>query len=181
MADETMFGMGTGLQVLSNFPVQSKGVGKSLTPPSPSGWDSFLTGAKTFAGNFLVGVASGIQAYRPGNEYSSLAGGFLGASRPMQQQLNNAMQSEQQRFDRTQEDLKSKSEAKTKEDIYRSQADRAVGMEAPDLSGLSVGLTAPKAANAAETQEPFGFQPGFSLTPTPTTASDRVRKIMGMS
>ena len=143
MADNTMFGMGTGLQAISNFPIQSKGVGKSLTAPSPSGWDSFLTGAKTFAGNFLVGVASGIQAYKPGNEYSSLAGGFLGASRPMQQQMDNAIQSEQQRFARTQEDLNAKSEAKTKEDIYRSQADRAVGMEAPDLSGLSVGLAAP--------------------------------------
>jgi hypothetical protein len=178
MAEDTMFGMGTGMQVISNFPVQSKGVGKSLTPPSPSGWDAFMDGAKTFAGNFLVGVASGIQAYKPGNDYSSLAGGFLGASRPMQQAMNMPLKAEQNQFDRAQEDLKTKSETKTKEDIYRSQADRAVGMEAPDLSGLSVGLTAPKAANAAETQEPFGFQPGFSLTPT--TAADRVRKI-GMS
>jgi hypothetical protein len=53
-------------------------------------------------------------------------------------------------------------------------------MEAPDLSGLSVGLAAPKQANAAEVSEPFGFQAGLSLTPTPTTAADRVRKI-GMS
>lgn len=173
MADNTMFGMGTGLQAISNFPVQSKGVGKSLTPPSPSGWDAFMDGAKTFAGNFLVGVASGIQAYRPGNDYSSLAGGFLGASRPMQQQLDNAMQAEQQKFARTQEDLKTKSETKTKEDIYRSQADRAVGMQTPDVSGLSLGVATPQ---KKVIDEPFGFQPGFSLTPS-KTASEAVLKI----
>lgn len=173
MADNTMFGMGTGLQAISNFPVQSKGVGKSLTPPSPSGWDAFMDGAKTFAGNFLVGVASGIQAYKPGNEYSSLAGGFLGASRPMQQQLDNAMQAEQQKFARTQEDLKTKSETKTKEDIYRSQADRAVGMQTPDVSGLSLGVATPQ---KKVIDEPFGFQPGFSLTPS-KTASEAVLKI----
>ena len=177
MADNKMFGMGTGLQVLSNFPIQSKGVGESLNA-KPSGWDAFMTGAANFGGNFLVGVASGIQAYRPGNEYSSLAGGFLGASRPMQQAMEMPLKAQQNQFNREQEDLAKKSETKTKEDIYRSQTDRAVGMEAPNLSGLSVGLAAPKAANAAETQEPFGFQPGFSLTPT--TAADRVRKI-GMS
>ena len=177
MADNKMFGMGTGLQVLSNFPIQSKGVGESLNA-KPSGWDAFMTGAANFGGNFLVGVASGIQAYRPGNEYSSLAGGFLGASRPMQQAMEMPLKAQQNQFNREQEDLAKKSETKTKEDIYRSQTDRAVGMEAPNLSGLSVGLAAPKTANAAETQEPFGFQPGFSLTPT--TAADRVRKI-GMS
>jgi hypothetical protein len=175
MADNTMFGMGTGLQAISNFPIQSKGVGKSLTPPSPSGWDAFMDGAKTFAGNFLVGVASGIQAYRPGNEYSSLAGGFLGASRPMQQQLDNAMQAEQQKFARTQEDLETKSKMKTKEDIYRSQADRAVGMQMPDMSGISTGVSAP---TKQVIDEPFGFQGGFPLTQNINlTASDRVRKI----
>jgi hypothetical protein len=180
MADNKMFGMGTGLQVLSNFPVQSKGVGASLNA-KPSGWDAFMTGAANFGGNFLVGVASGIQAYKPGNEYSSLAGGFLGASRPLQQAMDMPLKAQQNQFNREQEDLAKKSETKTKEDIYRSQTDRAVGMEAPDLSGLSVGLAAPKQANAAEVSEPFGFQAGLSLTPTPTTAADRVRKIMGMS
>ena len=175
MADNTMFGMGTGLQAISNFPIQSKGVGKSLTPPPSSGWDAFMDGAKTFAGNFLVGVASGIQAYRPGNEYSSLAGGFLGASRPMQQQLDNAIQAEQQKFARTQEDLKTKSETKTKEDIYRSQANRAVGMQMPDMSGISTGVAAP---TKKVIEEPFGWQGGFPLTQNINlTASDRVRKI----
>jgi hypothetical protein len=175
MADNTMFGMGTGLQAISNFPVQSKGVGKSLTPPSPSGWDAFMTGAANFGGNFLVGVASGIQAYRPGNEYSSLAGGFLGASRPMQQAMDMPLKAQQNQFNREQEDLSKKSETKTKEDIYRSQADRAVGMQTPDVSGLSLGVATPQ---KKVIDEPFGWQGGFPLTQNINlTASDRVRKI----
>jgi hypothetical protein len=173
MADNTMFGMGTGLQAISNFPIQSKGVGKSLTPPSPSGWDAFMTGAANFGGNFLVGVASGIQAYRPGNDYSSLAGGFLGASRPMQQAMDMPLKAQQNQFNREQEDLTKKSEIKTKEDIYRSQADRAVGMQTPDVSGISMGVSAPQ---KKVIEEPFGFQPGFSLTPS-KTASEAVLKI----
>jgi hypothetical protein len=173
MADNTMFGMGTGLQAISNFPIQSKGVGKSLTPPSPSGWDAFMTGAANFGGNFLVGVASGIQAYKPGNEYSSLAGGFLGASRPMQQAMDMPLKAQQNQFNREQEDLTKKSEMKTKEDIYRSQADRAVGMQTPDVSGISMGVSAPQ---KKVIEEPFGFQPGFSLTPS-KTASEAVLKI----
>lgn len=175
MADNKMFGMGTGLQVLSNFPVQSRGVGQSLNPSGPSGWDSFMKGAASFASNYLVGVASGIQAYRPGNEYSSLAGGFLGASRPMQQQMANEMEAKQQSFERGQTDLTEKAKVKTKEDIYRSQADRAVGIESPDISGISTGVSMPK---TQVINEPFGFQGGFPLTQNINlTASDRVRKI----
>lgn len=175
MADNKMFGMGTGLQVLSNFPVQSKGVGQSLNPSGPSGWDSFMKGAANFGGNFLVGVASGIQAYRPGNEYSSLAGGFLGASRPMQQQMANEMEAKQQSFERQQTDLTEKSKVKTKEDIYRSQADRAVGIQTPDVSGISTGVAAPTKYTI---EEPFGWQGGFPLTQNINlTASDRVRQI----
>jgi hypothetical protein len=176
MAEDTMFGMGTGMQVLSNFPIQSKGVGKSLTPPSPSGWDAFMTGAANFGGNFLVGVASGIQAYKPGNEYSSLAGGFLGASRPMQQAMDIPLKAQQNQFNREQKDLAEKSETKTKEDIYRSQADRAVGMQMPDMSGISTGVAAPTKQVINEPDEPFGFQPGFSLKPS-KTASEAVLKI----
>jgi len=91
----------------------------------------------------------------------------------MQQQLDNAMQAEQQKFARTQEDLKTKSEMKTKEDIYRSQADRAVGMQTPDVSGLSLGVSTPP---KKVIEEPFGFQPGFSLAPS-KTASEAVLKI----
>ena len=73
-----------------------------------------MKGAASFASNYLVGVASGIQAYRPGNEYSSLAGGFLGASRPMQQQMANEMEAKQQSFERGQTDLTEKAKVKTK-------------------------------------------------------------------
>jgi hypothetical protein len=62
---------------------------------------------------------------------------------------------------------------KTKEDIYRSQADRAVGMQMPDMSGISTGVSAP---TKQVIDEPFGFQGGIPVTPS-KTASEAVLKI----
>lgn len=87
----SMFGMSPAMQAVTNFPVQSREVGKAMSPPpkeSSSGWDSFLRGAAQFAGTFGTGVMAGLQGYDPRNEYSSLAAGYLGATRGLQTQAD---------------------------------------------------------------------------------------------
>lgn len=87
----SMFGMSPTMQALTNFPVQSREVGKVVSPPAkaaPTGWDAFLSGASKIAGNFATGVMAGLQGYDPRNEYSSLAAGYLGATRGLQTQAD---------------------------------------------------------------------------------------------
>lgn len=87
----SMFGMSPTMQALTNFPVQSREVGKVVSPPAktaPTGWDAFLSGASKIAGNFATGVMAGLQGYDPRNEYSSLAAGYIGATRGLQTQAD---------------------------------------------------------------------------------------------
>lgn len=86
-----LFGMSPAMQKITNFPIQTRDVGKIGSAPetqASSGWDAFLSGAAKIAGNFATGVMAGLQGYDPRNEYSSLAAGYIGATRGLRTQAD---------------------------------------------------------------------------------------------
>lgn len=142
---------------------------------SKSGWDNFLSGTAQFAGNYLRGLATGLAAYQPGNEYSSFAGAILGSTQGLQAKLDAPVMAfrAEQATQRSVADMMAKSKAEqeiyrsqamtkaqTAEDIYRSQSERASVM--PDISGMVAGV-APKAV-AKQVEEPFGIKIGYGQT-----------------
>jgi len=127
---------------------------------SKSGWDSFLSGTAQFAGNYLRGLATGLAAYQPGNEYSSFAGAILGSTQGLQAKLDAPVMAfrAEQATQRSVADMMAKSQAE--EDIYRSQAERASIM--PDIGGMVAGI-APRATEK-QAEEPFGIKIGYGQT-----------------
>lgn len=127
---------------------------------SKSGWDNFLSGTAQFAGNYLRGLATGLAAYQPGNEYSSFAGAILGSTQGLQAKLDAPVMAfrAEQATQRSVADMMAKEQAQ--EAMYRSQIERASAM--PDIGGMVAGL-APRPM-ARQVEEPFGIKIGYGQT-----------------
>lgn len=142
---------------------------------SKSGWDNFLSGTAQFAGNYLRGLATGLAAYQPGNEFSSFAGAILGSTQGLQAQLDAPVEAfrSEQATKRSVADMMAKgkaeqeiyrsqamTKAQTAEDIYRSQSERASAM--PDIGGMVAGIA--QRPTAQQVEEPFGIKIGYGQT-----------------
>jgi hypothetical protein len=123
-----------------------------------SGWDKFLAGAARAASNFASGVMVGLQSYRPGQEYSSFAGGYLGATRGTQ----TAAELERER-------MAAVGQQAIGEELYRSQADRAVAI--PGMEGLFKGVQQPATPRFNDL--------GVAVGQDPMLANEAVRRLMG--
>lgn len=182
-----------GLQALAATQVagQTMAAGEQAMKQKASGWDAFLSGAAQAASNFATGVVSGLQAYRPDNEYSSFAGGFMGATRGLQtaadisearmrqaaglemKAAENVATIEAQKLSAAAErDLYRAAELSkqsVKEEMYRSQADRASIM--PGGEGLFRGVR--------QAVTPQINDLGVAIGQDPMSATGSVMRLLG--
>lgn len=158
---------------------------------SPSGWDSFLRGAASFAGNFATGVAAGLQSYDPNRPLSGIAGGYLGATRGLQTQADieearvkgaagiemrreqSAAELEarraQQASDIQMGEQRVRAESRLEEDLARQAAAGASIMQ-PGMGGVMAGVQQPGRARLDDA----GVQVGSSL------ATENILRLIGM-
>jgi len=195
----SMFGMSPAMQAMTNFPVQSREVGKIMSPPpkqAASGWDAFLSGASKIAGNFATGVMAGLQGYDPRNEYSSLAAGYIGATRGLQTQADiedarmrhaagmqmraqdvSAELSAKRAAGELQAELASQKQLSEERD-WRRQVEGASILPS-STSGISTGVAAPK-PQAAQKIDDLDVLVGDPSTWLPASASSTVSRLIGV-
>lgn len=174
----SMFMAGMGARTaIQNIPVAAEAAKKQS-----SGWDNFLSGAASFAGNYLVGVAAGLSSYDPRNPFSSMGASMLASSRGLQQKLGEPLVEREAAMGRKleAESAANKREIKrqdmmsmnqTAEDIYRSSADRASVL--PDIGGIASGIR-PSTQQQPQEESPFGFSlKTFDFGPNMGTAAQR--------
>jgi hypothetical protein len=166
----SIFGNASMMAAQANMPVLANAAMGTKPQLKPTGWDGFLSGALRAAGNFGVGFASGVAAYDPRNPASSIAGGFLGASRDLQTALAIPRMEQEAALKRQQKAMDTEAEQATKEKLATSAANRASIM--PDITGISEGIAKPKPAPA----EPFEFKIGGfpSAMSSQPTAAERI-------
>lgn len=165
----SLFGNASMMAAQANMPVLANAAMGTKPQLKPTGWDNFLSGALRAAGNFGVGFASGVAAYDPKNPASAIAGGFLGASRDLQTALAIPRIEAEAKMKREQKALDTESEQATKEKLATSAASRASVL--PDITGISAGISQPKAV-----VEPFEFKIGGfpSAMSSQPTAAERI-------
>lgn len=180
-----LMGARTAMQVLPQ--VQAK---------TPSGWDAFLSGASKIAGNFATGVMAGLQGYDPRNEYSSLAAGYIGATRGLQTQADiedartrhaAAMQmraqdvsaelSAKRAAGELQAELASQKQLSEERD-WRRQVEGASVLPS-SISGISTGVAAPK-PQASQKIDDLDVLVGDPSTWLPASASSTVSRLIGV-
>ena len=159
-----------------------------------SGWDAFLQGAQDVGRNFLVGFGTGLASYRSDNPYSSLAGGILGATKGMQQDISNQVEASRAAQQRTSDILGGLAKAATLSEIqaqqteqqnaqWRSQVEGATSV--PGLQGLMTGIgqapTRQAGVPSGFGQLPFDFNPrGIPSAVVPEfTASGTTARLIG--
>jgi len=165
----SIFGNASMMAAQANMPVLANAAMGTKAQLKPTGWDGFLSGALRAAGNFGVGFASGVAAYDPRNPASAIAGGFLGASRDLQTALAIPRMEQEAALKRQQKAMDTEAEQATKEKLATSAASRASVM--PDITGISAGVSKPKAV-----VEPFEFKIGGfpSAMSSQPTAAERI-------
>lgn len=172
----SMFGMSPAMQAVTNFPVQSREVGKAMSPApkeSSSGWDSFLRGAAQFAGNFATGVASGLQAYDPNRPLSGIAGGYLGATRGLQTQAD--IQEAQAKAAAGMEIRAAEARSQTALDTELArQAAAGASIVSPGMGRGVEGVVAGVRQPSRTQMDDAGVQIGASL------ATERILRLIGM-
>jgi hypothetical protein len=142
----------------------------------PSGWDRFLFGAGQMGGRFLTGLAAGLQAYDPRNEFSSL-GAALSASTPgIQMAIKQPLLAQQGEMLRQQQALGEMSALET--DIAKQRRLVEGSAVIPGMEGKAAGIAAGVTPRRKPTApaEPFDFKL-FSAGPA-TTSSERVLRMM---
>lgn len=160
-----------------------------------TGWDAFLQGAQDVGRNFLVGFGTGLASYRPDNQFSSLAGGILGATKGMQQDISNQVEASKAAQQRTSGILDALAKSATLSQIqaeqtaqqnaqWRSQVEGATAV--PGLQGLMTGIGQAPAkqggVGAGFDQLPFEFNPRgipSAVVPEFTAAGTTARLIGG--
>lgn len=165
----SLFGNASMMAAQANMPVLANAAMGTKPQLKPTGWDTFLAESLRAAGNFGVGFASGVAAYDPRNPASSIAGGFLGASRDLQAALAMPRIEAEAKLKREQKSLDMEAEQATKEKLATSAANRAFVL--PDITGISAGVSQPKAV-----VEPFEFKIGGfpSAMSSQPTAAERI-------
>lgn len=166
----SLFGNASMMAAQANMPVLANAAMGTKPQLKPTGWDTFLAESLRAAGNFGVGFASGVAAYDPKNPASSIAGGFLGASRDLQAALAMPRIEAEAKLKREQKSLDMEAEQATKEKLATSAANRAFVL--PDITGISEGLAKPK----PPVVEPFEFKIGGfpSAMSSQPTAAERI-------